>query len=183
MNEINFKGNFITRLNVQKIYPTTKKLEISAVELNPLDNKDLRVLRIVDELWNAGFSKNIYKDAASIHNVGLSDEAQRFFVLTRQMKNFENILPDDILAEAKVIEDTFNGRSVNLDYLQVHPEQKYDSECRKIKNIGSAFLDFLKNRYKGKEIDLHAVFSSLDFYFANGFRPIEPNSNNLYFIA
>ena len=183
MSEISFKGNFISHLNIQKIYPIKMPFKVSVVELNPLDNRDLRALRDVDDLWEASFSGNIYKEAASIHNIGEADEAQKFYVLTRQMKNFENIFPDDILAEAKIAEDSFNGRSVNLDYLQVHPEHLYDSEVREFKGLGRGFLDFFKQLYKGKEIDLHSVFSARDFYFKNGFHPVERDSNNLYFIA
>lgn len=183
MSEISFKGNFISHLNIQKIYPIKRPCKISIVELNPLDNRDLRALRELNDLWEASFSGSIYKDAASIHNIGEADKAQKFYVLTRQMKNFENIFPEDILAEAKIVEDSFNGRSVNLDYLQVHPENMFGSENRKFKHIGTAFLDFFKNLYKGKEINLHTLFSSQDFYFANGFHRVERDSNNLYFIA
>ena len=59
----------------------------------------------------------------------------------------------------------------------------YDSEVREFKGLGRGFLDFFKQLYKGKEIDLHSVFSARDFYFKNGFHPVERDSNNLYFIA
>ena len=51
------------------------------------------------------------------------------------------------------------------------------------KGIGTAALNFLKKLYNGKEINLHSLYSSRYFYEQNGFRPVEPESNNLYFIA
>ena len=75
MSEISFKGNFISHLNIQKIYPIKMPFKISVVELNPLDNRDLRALRDVDDLWEASFSGNIYKESASILIFGVAAEA------------------------------------------------------------------------------------------------------------
>ena len=181
MEKINFKGSFISTVNISKIRPLSAPVKVSAVELNPLDNRDLKVLQKVHSLWSANFSGVIYKDAEKINLTEIPDDTQKFFVLTRQKNNFENLCAEDVLAEIKVIPE--GSKSIFLDYLQVQPDNMFDSDNRIFKGIGTAALNFLKKLYNGKEINLHSLYSSRYFYEQNGFRPVEPESNNLYFIA
>lgn len=181
MDNLSFTGNFISLINIKKLKPFTMPVKISVVEADPLVSEDLRALREVNDLWRGNFSNVIYKDAAAINNIGIPDEIQKFFVLTRQKENFNRLKAEDILAEGKIILDNPDKNSIYLDYLQVQPDNMFESENRIYKGIGSAFLDAIKALYKGKEINLHSLYSTLDFYKKNGFRPSGRDSNNLYF--
>lgn len=182
MNNINFKGKFISQIDIKKL-PLNKPVKVSAVELNPLLKSDLKTLREIDDLWNVEFSNYIYKDAVAINSLIDSHENKKFYVLTRQKTDYENLNAADILAEAKILLKQ-SDNSIYLDYLQVDPDNNYYSQqCKLYKGIGTAFLNFFKSAYKNQKIKLHSLFSCTEFYKKNGFQSVSPNSNNLYFIA
>lgn len=181
MDNITFTGNFISHINIKRVKPINITQKISVIEADPLNFHDLEALREVNDLWQGNFSNNIYKDANAINNIAIKDEKIKFFILTHQKNNFNNLNAEDIIAEGKIILKHPKENSIYLDYLQVQPDNMFESENRIYKGIGTAFLDFIKDLYKGKEISLHSLYSTLDFYMKNGFRPIERNSNNLYF--
>ena len=183
MNNTSFKGRFISSLKITPVKSINPPLKVSAVEINPIDNCDIKALKNVHSLWNGAFTKNIYNDAHAIKLTQIPSSNEKFFILTKQTENFDNINPEMVLAEAKIITNNPDTRSIYLDYLQVEPDNMHEAENRIYKGIGSKMLDFLKLHYKNKDIHLHAVFSTLEFYAKNGFHPIEQNSRNLFYSA
>ncbi len=181
MEDISFKGKFISSIAIQKYKSISAPVKVSVAEVNPIDNNDVKTLKNVHSLWNGNFSKNIYNDAANINLANIQNADEKFYVLTRQKSNFENLNPEDILAESKIIINNPDTRSIYLDYLQVEPDNMYEAENRIYKRVGSSMLDFLKLYYPNKDIHLHSVFSSIEFYVKNGFRPIERNSSSLFY--
>ena len=183
MNNINFKGTFITCTDIKRANKNSSPVKVSAVRINPYDKRDLKALKEVHDLWDGQFSKKIYKDAIRVIKEELPPEDYKFFILTKQHTNFDNLVPDDILAEAQIVLNHPNQNSVYLDYMQVEPQNMYESEYRVYKGIGSAFLDFFKKMYKGKNIHLRSLISTQDFYKINGFRQKDIQSTDYYFLA
>lgn len=181
MTQVNFQGKFISHINIKRTTPSSSSIKASIVELNPVDNSDLKVLHSVHNLWQTNFSNNIYRDALSINYINIADTEQKFYILTMQSKNFNKLRAEDILAESKIITNKPNKDSIYLDYLQVHPENMSESENKIYKGLGSNFLDFLKKHYNGKEINLHSLYTTIEFYLKNGFHQIASNSNQLYY--
>ena len=100
--------------------------------------------------------------------------------LTEQTDNFEKLQPEKILAESSVSAFPFS-KSINIDDFQVHPKHNYFAQDRQFKKVGEALLNAIKRIFDGKEIILHAVPKSIDFYTKNEFRPIARDSHNMHY--
>ena len=164
MNQISFKGNFITNANIKRAGVIPMPCKISVVELDPLKSKDLKALERLGEMWISDLSFNIFKEAQRINENGINKDNLQFFVLTEQKENFKNINPHKILAEASIIVDYPGKDKIYLDYLQVDPMSMHNTDGRVYKGVGTAFLKFLKKYYKGKEIQLRTLISATNFY-------------------
>ena len=88
--------------------------------------------------------------------------------MTKQDSDFDNLDDSKILGMAEINKEDKN--SVELNYIQVDPEQTSLSQRAEYKNIGSKMLDLLKNKYADKVIKLRADAGSVsEFYKKNGF--------------
>ena len=179
--QISFKGQLVSNMNIKRAGYDFPAKKASIVELNPLEYHDLRTLREINELWDGTLASCICKDAECI-NIGQADfNPQKFFVLTTQRENFKRMNPDDILAEAEVVLNQPSKGKIYLEYLQVDPDNMFDSEAKLYEGLGTTFLNFLKKHYNGLEIHLNAVCSAVDFYLKNGFTLVK-NSTLMKFV-
>lgn len=182
MNNINFTGNYITSLNVLKKnkYNEFVPHKVSLVEIDALNEKDIFALKEIERDWDEPYTEIISDDAQMIFKNTEKNLFHRFFVLTNQKDNFNNLLSDEVLA-ATEISSFPAAKNVNIDVLQVDPDNNYYSCYRNYKKIGSTFLDGIKNIFKGKEITVQSAPSALPFYLKNKFHRVSKNSNNLHF--
>ena len=183
MTQISFKGTLITNMNVRKAGYTLPTHKVSIVRVNPNNEADLRALREVEDSWQGNFTKQIYKDAERINSGIIPEFPETFFIMTEQKDKFSKLNPDDILAEAKIIRDFPAKNKIYIDYLQVQPDNSFDSPIRTLEGLGTSFLKFIKNHYKGKELSLRSLFSTIDFYKKNGFKLVRKDSNLMKYIA
>lgn len=183
MESISFKGKFISSIYINKFRSFEPPVKVSAVEINPLNSRDIKALKDIHSSWGSHITEKIYKEAEQINQALMPSKDEKFFVLTKQKENFANLNSRDILAEAKIIRDLPDNNSIYLDYLQVQPSNMFDSTIKEFEGIGSKMLDFLKSRYKKKEIHLYSLGSSIDFYLKNGFIPESKKTNRLFYKA
>lgn len=176
MNQISFKGQFISNINIKRAGYPLPTHQAAIVEADPLKFHDLKALEDVDRLWDGNFSRCIYKDAYRINLNNAPDSKQKFFILTDQKENYNRLNSDDILAEAKVVLDYPVKGKVFIDYLQVQPENSFDSNNRTYEKLGTSFLSFLKKYYNNSEIGLRSLHSTVDFYIKNGFKLVRKDS-------
>lgn len=182
MNNISFSGNYISPVHVLKKNCCNIFLphKVSIVELDTLNKKDMFALKNIGKTWNEPYSDFICDDARMFFEKSERSLFHRFFVLTNQKDNFNNLQPDEILATTEITAFP-TSKKINIDFLQVDPENNYLARYRNYKNIGSALIEGIKNIFKGKEITVQSLPSALPFYLKNKFSSVSKNSNNLIF--
>ena len=181
MNQISFRGQLITNINIKKYGETNSTRQASVVKMNPLKYRDLNTLLGVCDLWNETFAGTIYKDADRINISRTNLDLRKFYVLTEQRQSYERVEPEDVLAEAEIVIDYPDKNNIYLEYLQVQPENMYESGSQLYKGIGSSFLSFLKDYYKNKIIQLRALPTTVDFYIKNGFKLVRHGTTLMKF--
>jgi len=181
LNNISFTANYIKPAIIQKINTKNNKaetLEVSCVELNPKDNRDLKAVREVVYDWETtdGYdgailsymrnyaSEGKYWEVSSCSKEYL--DKMKFYAITSQKENFENLDSDDILALGQIKVDD----NIELKYLQVKPES-FTSYLKKekFKYIGTQMLKLILSLFPNKDITLCSSPYVYDFYLKNGF--------------
>ena len=158
--------------------------DVSVVELNPRDKHDLKVLDKLSETWEkADFSDRIFCNAVAATAKNADPSQYKFFIITKQNKDFDKIKAKDVLAQAQIDFDEYHIKNkVWIDFLEVKPETKYGTEKRKYSDIGKRFLDYFKSAYKGKTLSLVPTDSAKPFYEKQNFiRPF--NSHTMEYQA
>lgn len=187
-NNISFNGNFIKPAIIKKLNKDNKYIphQASIIQIDTANKKDIFALKEAYRDWDTtpstlSFSDIIYEDAKDIHNMGTDNGFHKFFVLSNQKKDFDNLNHDEILAMTE-ISSYPDSKKISIEALEVHPDHNYWSQNRNYKGIGRAFLDSIKQVFKDKEINVRSVPSALDFYRQNGFYPITRNSHDLQYL-
>ena len=95
-------------------------------------------------------------------------QQERFFGITEQKENFENLDHNKILGILQTRRNS-SGK-LEIENLQVSPETNFDAIVRKHKNVGRALLTGVKEIFKDeKEIVVNALDSAVPFYEKLGF--------------
>lgn len=181
MEQINFKGNYISTVNVLKKNAQKQFVphRVSLVEIDTQNLGDILALREIENRWDEPLARDIYIKASRLHIKDTPNEMDRLFIITRQRDNFSELNCDDILAEAH-IQLSWNQDVIALETLQVDPEQNFwAQENRHFKGIGSAFIDKIKEIFQGKEIHLYSLPSARKFYLKKGFKQVEQGAGGL----
>ena len=93
-------------------------------------------------------------------------DKMRFYAITAQKENFDNLNSGDILALSQIKLDN----DVELKYLQVKPENFSSYLCgEKFKYIGTQMLNLISSLFQGKNITLVTLPKNNGFYLKNGF--------------
>ena len=169
-NNMSFTGQYVASGKVRTndlLFPTE---DVSIVELNPNDKNDFNVFKKIKKDWRwATLSSIMLDDAVHMRKCPEDAEVFKFYVVTTQKDNFENINPDKVLAEAEISHEDYDNK-LWIEYLQVRPDCKYGWPDRPFKKVGSAFLDFCKEHFKGKNLVVCPLEESIDFYDNEGFQ-------------
>lgn len=181
MDNIHFGANFIGRVPVKKknLRGKFETQKVSLVLIDTLNKNDILALKHTGETWK-DFATPIYEDAKMFYKNNERSNVHHILALTEQTDNFEKLQPEKILAESSVSAFPFS-KSINIDDFQVHPKHNYFAQDRQFKKVGEALLNAIKRIFDGKEIILHAVPKSIDFYTKNEFRPIARDSHNMHY--
>lgn len=173
INNISFKAKYIRPVTVKQIGLNNyvKNKDMAFVELDCFSKKDCLAATATSSLWESGdsYASNIAEHISDCNWIEYTN-GKRFFAITQQKENFENLNPEEILALAEVIDMDPNGNSIKLSYLQVDPDNNHYAPVRSFKKIGSGFIDSLKKIFEGKKINLIAANHSGKFYESNGFK-------------
>ena len=172
---ISFGARYINSAQVQKISYVNDfigPVEVSCVELNPKNANDVNAVMDLVDMWD---SNEKYEEIVGLNMYASSEDELtgdvRYYALTEQEDDFENLNPSDILALSQV--NVKGGKDVELEYLQVKPEPRLIFSTHTIKRAGCAMLDSLKNIFKGFKITLFSNITATGFYEKNNFKEDE----------
>lgn len=175
-NNISFRANFINPGKIKKT-STCKDIPASFVELKSKCYNDRMSLKGVVSLWGEGdtFAAGILDDLeSSTYDYSTN---KRYFALTLQRKQMDELIPKKILGLAEIIQG--KGR-IKLKYLQADPKHNMHSAKRKFTGIGTAILNTLKSLFPQHDIVLQTAESARDFYIANGFEEIGKENEMIF---
>ena len=145
------------------------KEQARMVEIDLDNKKDIETLSNLSENWtNANLVTSIYSEAKEMSENEEYKLDYRFFVITSQKDNFENLDPEKIISVCE-IEETEDDNSAFIEYIQSHPDSTHKI-YPEYKRGASAMLDGLKYYYN--DIKLYAIPTKdvLKFYARNDFR-------------
>lgn len=182
VNSISFGGQYVTSANILKknLKGKFNSCKGSIVEIDTLNNRDIKALLEVSDKWQQEYSREIYDNARFINEMKYRSLLSRFFVLTTQKSNFAKLNPDEILAELQFsVSSKLN--KINLEYFQVDPKSNFWGIDRLYKKVGTGFIDAMKFLYKDSDITLSPAPSAIKFYLKNGFKFIEDSSYMMKF--
>ncbi len=177
---INYKAQFLTNVTVQKYDNKSKEYSdkhASFVEVDPKDKNDLRSVRHAVENWNMDlYGMNISNSMNSLRWSTDKKLSDKFFAITTQDNNFEELNPDKIKALAHVFE---TNKRVDVVHLQVNPDLIYAITPPDYKHVGKGMIDCLKDKYNDKSISLISSPTATQFYVKQGFEKITDAENRL----
>ena len=172
---ITFTGNVIHQMSLPAIDSNGKQRHrrVDFYELNPKSVNDNKLLERLVNHWGEedtfirviedNFKYNKYDEFAPI--------GERFFILAQRKPEIKDIRVNDVLAVAQT--STKKPKfGIEIDFLQTIPKQLLGQKEFKVQNIGSKFLEELKNLFYGKNIWLYSSESNIDFYRHNGFKKV-----------
>lgn len=169
MSRINFTGTFINTIPVIKRSDNGKqKVDVSFVELDVNNNKDMDALENIANNWgDESYADMVYEDMTEGYWGYSNDIIEHTYVLTTQHENFDEMNPDEILGVTLFKETREKSK---LELLQTNPKYiKKDNPNSEYNGIGSAIIDSLKSLHGKKPIECFAVKDAIDFYEKNGF--------------
>ncbi len=171
MTPINFKANFLKTTYIPKQVSDTicEPQEVSIVELNPKDKKDVRTLAETSCKWEnvaSGFSSEIYNEALK-PKMYPDIAAEHYLALTTQNKDYKNLDTSKILGLV-LFSETYDTEN-QLNWLQVNPTtNKKNSSKRTFKNVGTELVNYIKS-ITDKPIYVQSADDAIPFYKKNGF--------------
>lgn len=171
---ISFKAHYINSISINRI-STNTPVTTSFVELNPKCVGDISCVQDISSSWELGgtFAKDIEDHFLDCNWIGFNN-GKRFFALTMQRSNFENLEPYEVLGIAQITDD--NTNQIEVNYLQTDPTNKYLAPNREFSNIGKIILDSIRKVFN-KNIILKSTESAKKFYKKYGFERIKRSSN------
>lgn len=170
---ISFTANYVTDATIQKTYDKLHpNKNVTIVQLDPESKSDLKMLRDLNYTWNSEILPDLFNCFKEAYSNPKDDNLEKYYALTTQNKNFKNICPEYILGVVQVKENT-DSDYVEIEYLEVDPDQQYGADYRKYKNIGKTLLTSVMNLFdKNKDVSVYALENAKPFYLSLGYKPI-----------
>jgi len=178
MNNINFKANFISHINVKKLNSGKyQDKNVAFVELNTSSENDFNCLR--ENYYNWDYDNNLIRDIYFCFYKRRAKERgfeqERLFALTDQVNDYEHLNSDRILGYLQMTKE--NKDSTEIDLLQVNPEYLKMIEDPAYKRIGTGLIKSLFKLIPDKEFFLYSYDTAIDFYRKLGFQLCDARSN------
>lgn len=170
---ISFKAHYINSISINRI-STNTPVTTSFVELNPKCVGDISCVQDISSSWELGgtFAKDIEDLFLDCNWIGFNN-GKRFFALTMQRSNFENLEPYEVLGLAQITDG--NADQIKINFLQTDPSNKYLARNREFSGIGKAILDSIRGLFN-TNIVLRSVNTAKKFYQKYGFERIKRSS-------
>lgn len=195
---ITFQGNFKSSVIIKKIGNSSNWIDkkCTFVELDPKLYEDREMLHQIRSRWCDDIPGGTYaveidnsftncylqaiEHGEDILDLPAKESPDRFFALTTQKQDFETLNPDMVLGLSKTKKETPN--KIQLDFLQVDPDNYHNARYRTYKQIGTALVEALKTIFKGNRIELFADFDAIPFYEKLGFQKVKNGKQNQLYI-
>ena len=179
MTPISFKASFVKNTQVQQTLSNnqTREKTVSIVELDRNNLHDRIAMRDIAMDW--GKNLRLYQPEGHNYATGIAVsmlswakpeqyETNHYFLITKQKKNFEHIIPEDVLGAAQFTKKKYEKNE--LAWLQVDPKTNYKPNGnREFKGVGKALVEHVKSISK-KSIILCADINAIPFYKNLGFK-------------
>lgn len=182
VQNISFGARYLKSATIQKKTPLgPEDYRVAMVELNPYDVNDFAAVDSIPFKWGS-YSDIPKAYANNIKNIFLELSEQgslRFYALTQQKENFENLESDLILSIAET--SNFDDKTLCLELLETYFAESYTSKIAKFKHIGHAMLDNIKILSRGKDIVAEVAENAEKFYEKEGFERIAGGINRYIF--
>jgi len=178
-NNINFKANYVKPAIIKKLEKGCyKPFQASIVEL---ELSDVSSIKEVSKSWGQSVSAVIATDA----HWTLTRYDSHIYALTTQKDKFNNLIPEKVLALADFSEGSISN---HLNYIQVKPncistrygtfwesmknrvKNIFSKQKNEYKHIGKEMVNMLKEKSKGKCLELVSFDEAKSFYKKLGFR-------------
>ena len=128
------------------------------MSLIELTKKDVDRIEDVADLWD---SKIIQMLANSLYYPLKGTKNPKIYAISTQNKDFEDILPENVLGMFEVTE---RDNRYALEFLEVDPMQAYENKERTFSKIGEACIDFIKSIFKNRDVEIQSIESAVPFY-------------------
>ena len=184
MTPINFKANYIKRVDIQK--HDGQKYNPCKANLVLLNREDIPALEEVADIWGTNLCRGIkYAYEHKLPN-------EKLYAVTLQNHSFENLYPNKVLGVAYFNEHS-DSLSREIEYLHTRPDcisPAYQTTLKKIKklfqklmfrnkqfvekqpaykHVGQSLVSSMKELYPDKPIILYPLSEAISFYKKNGF--------------
>ena len=177
MNKISFKANYINDAKVMRLTASNeyKKIPAVVVELNIKSKEDLKVLEKVASRWALGdiYANDVYERFKANAKEEKTEPKERFFALTTQLKDHNELKPHKILGVAELYK--FCEDKTEIEFLQADPKYQNPFIPREIIGVGYALVEELLNIIKDKEVVLFTTPKAKSLYERFGFKNTESN--------
>ena len=148
----NFTGKYIKSVDILKNKQPTKA---SLIELT---RRDINCIDDIAELWDTRITEML---SASMYQPLKGTVDQKVYAISTQDKNFEKVSPKKVLG---IFEVTDRNDVYALEYLEVKPSQAYGKKKRTFTEVGKACIDFIKSKFKQKDVEIYALEDAIPFY-------------------
>lgn len=177
MDNISFKANYINNAKVMKLTANNeyKKIPAVVVELNIKSKEDLKTLKKVASRWALGdiYARDVYERFKANTQESQEIPQERFFALTTQLKDHNELKPHKILGVAELYKPS--EEKTEIEFLQADPKYQNPFVPREIIGIGYALIEELLNVIKDKEVVLFTTPKAKSLYEKFGFKNVESN--------
>lgn len=177
---ISFNAQRISDANILRYNKENGSYEdssVSFVELNPNDKNDRNAVNEAVTFWKYDlYGSTIAHAMKRTSDSSEKEPSDKYYVITSQKDNFENLNPDEIEALTHVF---VSNKRVVVRHLQVNPDFVYAWDKPECKHVGKSMIDCLKELYSDRAITLIATKTATKFYEKQGFEHTKDPENRL----
>lgn len=148
----NFTGN---RVKTVQILKNNKPFDATLFELT---KSDINCIEDIAELWKTNI---IEKLATSVYIPLKGTKNPKIYAISTQKENFHKVSPKNVLG---IFEVTERDNLYALEYLEVKPTHTYGNKKRTFSEVGKACLDYIKTKFRHRDVEIYALESAAPFY-------------------
>lgn len=181
VQNVSFGARYVKSATILKKNKKLDKFNVALVELNPTDIKDIACISKLCFEWGGikTLTKAIMNNMNNIYFEESTRDSDRFFVITQQKSNYENLNTEDILsvAETSCIDD----KIVCIDLLETNFKESHSALNANFKHIGTSMVNNIKTLFSGKDILIETPEKNEPFYTKLGFEKIKGGINRMLY--
>ena len=164
---ISFHAHKISNVVIKRLNYKSDATDYNAsfVELNTSSKEDLVALKKIGRTWEKGgsYAADIYDMFSYDYLCSETFNNTRYFALTTQKQDFENLDAYKILGVVSVSEKYKDRRIIQR--LQVEPSNTHYSPIKKFKGIGSSIVKTLQNMFKDRDLEVVPDSIKNEFFY------------------